>query len=106
MSAIPDQPMAGRQQRIDEYVGSCNSRPDVCRQYNVDVRDYVVLACINEFVSSDKFDLAQVLLLSPSTISLCLDNLCKNGLIRRSRLRPEIFGLTRDGIALIRKVEQ
>lgn len=81
--------------------GSSNST--LIRNYNVEVREFVVLACLNELGEMDMGGIASRVGLSPTSVRYCLDALSDNGLIREANRAPSTYLPTEDGRSLIRK---
>ena len=80
-----------------------SSNPALIRRYNVEVREFVVLACLNEEGDLDIPQIASRIGLSRTTTQYCMTSLADNGLVRPNRFARETFFATEDGRALIRK---
>ncbi len=80
-----------------------SSNPALFRRYNVEVREFVVLACLGEEGELDIRQIASRIGLSPTTTQYCMSSLAANGLVRPTRFARESFFVTEDGRALIRK---
>lgn len=88
---------------IDQLAENGASNPDLTRKYNVDVREFVILACVCETGRLDRDNIARRVGLSPTTTLYCIDSLLDNGLLCRPGDRPNLYQPTEDGRALIRK---
>jgi len=89
--------------RVDEYANIGGSCPVLRVKYDVDIREFVILACLNDADTVTKSELCSLLGLSPTTVDWCVNNLFKNGLIRESNSESKLYRLSTDGISLIRK---
>lgn len=79
------------------------SNPHLTKYYNVEVRGFVIIACIYERGSMNASQISEMLRLSPTTTAACLDALISNGLLRKSGGRMPFYSPTWDGRALLRK---
>lgn len=91
---------------IDALAETGNSNPDLTRRYNVDIREFVILACVCEFGQLESADIAAQVGVSPTSATYCIDALVNNGLLIRDASRPTTFSATEDGRALVRKSGQ
>jgi len=89
--------------RVDSYSSTGNSCSELRMKYNVDIREFVVLACINDTDYADQNMVCRLLGLSPTTVESCLERLSENGLVRFSGEGSRKYRLTTDGLSLIRK---
>ena len=80
-----------------------SSNPTLIRNYNVEVREFVVLACLSELGEMDTGGIATRVGLSPTSVRYCIDALSNNGLVREASRAPETYLPTEDGRSLIRK---
>ncbi len=92
-----------RLDEVDKYVDTGTSCPELCAKYDVDIREFVILACMSETGESCVNYLSAAIGLSPTTVSACIDRLFENGLIRSSDENPPRYLPTTDGIAMLRK---
>lgn len=83
-----------------------SSNPQLTEKYNVDVREFVVLACINDVGGMHTSDIASCVGLSPTTTKYCLESLTENGLIEAGANGDNYFRTTDDGRLLMRKSRQ
>jgi DNA-binding MarR family transcriptional regulator len=88
---------------IDRLAETGVSNPDLTRKYNVDVREFVILACVCDAGPLDLGNIARRVGLSPTTTRYCLDSLFDNGLLCQPDDRPKMYVPTEDGRALVRK---
>lgn len=77
--------------------------PDLRRHYDVDIREFVVLACIYEFRRAKKSQIQRAVGLSSKTIAANLSVLVDNGLIRTNGVSVDEYVPTFEGIALVRR---
>lgn len=91
---------------IDALAQTGTSNPGLTERYNVDVRDFVILACVCEAGQLDSAELAARIGVSPTTAAYCIESLEKNGLLVSSQSTPTIVAATKDGRALVRKSVQ
>lgn len=89
--------------QVENYVNAGDSCPQLRVKYDVDIREFVILACVNDADNADEDDISRLLELSPTTVGLCVKKLLENGLIRASQEDPRHYRLTTDGTCLIRK---
>ena len=89
--------------RIEQYVHAGSSSAGLCTKYDVDIREFVILACLHDMAVASAEELAGLVGLSRTSVSSCIRSLTKNGLIRTSEGRAGPCRLTTDGLALIRK---
>ena len=87
-------------QAYEEIGASC---PDLRLEYDVDIREFVVLAFIHDFRRVKPAQIEQAVGLSRTIVSTTLRALIDNGLIRPNGVSIDEFALTFDGIALVRK---
>lgn len=88
---------------IDGLAETGASNPDLTQRYNVDVREFVVLACVCEIGPVEKALIAARVGLSPTSAKYCIESLVGNGLLLSSSSTPTIISATEDGRALVRK---
>jgi predicted transcriptional regulator len=75
---------------------------DLCEKYDIEVREFVLLAVICDSDGVQPQVLSTLLEISRTTVDYCLSNMVENGLVRKT---AEIFGdycATADGKRLIR----
>ena len=72
-------------------------------KYDVDIREFVILACIYDVNYADQDEICRLLGLSPTTMEVCLQRLSENGLVRFSDEELRTIRLTTDGISLVRQ---
>ena len=87
---------------VDDFVSAGNSCPDLCAKYDVDIREFVILACLKALSIANAETLQQSVGLSPTTVRFCLANLLENGLVLASADESQLRAST-DGLALLRK---
>ncbi len=80
-----------------------SSHPKLNEKYNVDVREFVVLACLDDDGGKHVGDIASHVGLSATTTSYCLESLEENGLIKPDNTQKDFYAVTDDGRMLIRK---
>lgn len=88
---------------IDLLAETGASNPALIDYYNVDVREFVLLACLYEEGEMDISRTAAHVGLSPTTTRYCLSSLMENSLVLAVDSSPAVFLPTEDGRALIRK---
>ncbi len=88
---------------VDDYVDTAMSCPDLRVRYDVGVREFVILACLNDHGVADTAEIARSIGLTPTTVTACFVSLTKNGLVRDDNGSTPKFALTTDGLALVRK---
>ena len=71
--------------------------------YDVDIREFVILASLHSRGVADAAILADVTGLSVTSTESCLQRLHENGLIRRDETYGAAYAASADGIGLIRK---
>jgi DNA-binding MarR family transcriptional regulator len=89
----------------DELAITGISCPELCASYGVDVREFVLLACLKELGVATTDALTDLLGLSPTTLDSCLTKLLENGLIRLSGDDTKTYSPTLDGLVLLRKAD-
>jgi DNA-binding MarR family transcriptional regulator len=77
--------------------------PDPQIKYDVDVREFVVLAFIHDYRRAKPAQIGRAVGLSRTTVSRALSALIENGLIRPNGVSIDEYALTFDGVALVRK---
>jgi len=103
MVSVHDRVAAYAAPQVDSYTSTCDSCPELCVKYDVDIREFVVLACINDTDYANQNEVCRLLGLSPTTVESCLERLSANGLVRFSTGESRMYRLTTDGLSLIRK---
>lgn len=93
----------GHEQRVEAYVDTGVSCPELRVKYDVDIREFVILACLSDVTTASMQDIARIVGLSPTSVESCLSTLVENGLIRSQEHPSKRYALTTDGIALVRK---
>lgn len=88
---------------VDDYVDTAMSCPDLRVRYDVDVREFVVLACLKDLDVAGAAEIARAVGLAPTTVAACLAALLANGLVRTDNGPSLRNALTTDGLALVRK---
>lgn len=88
---------------VDNYVDTAMSCPDLRVRYDVDVREFVILACLNDLDVTDTAGIAHAIGLALTTVRACLASLLENGLVRADSGPNQRYALTTDGLALVRK---
>ena len=106
MASAQEQKTAHSGPRIEQYVSTGDSCPDLCVNYDVDIREFVILACVNDIDMASDDDICRVLGLSPTTVEHCINKLAANGLIRSSPKGRRKHRLTTDGFSFIRKAAE
>lgn len=91
---------------VEAYFEMGASCPDLRGQYEVDIREFVVLACISEFRRAKRTQIQRAVGLSPKTVSANLRVLVDNGLIRTNGVSVDEYVPTFEGIALVRKASR
>ena len=90
---------------VDEYAITGVSCPVLCASYGVDVREFVLLACVKDIGVATPEGLRDLIGLSPTTLDSCLRKLLDNGLVRLSGDDSPMYRPTPDGLALLRKAD-
>lgn len=88
---------------IDNYVDTGVSCPELCERYDVDIREFVVLAWLRDSPDSSQREISEAVGLSPTTTEACLANLVENGLVHLQDRSGPSYVPTMEGIALLRK---
>ena len=96
---------ASERDPVDEYAITGVSCPELCASYGVDVREFVLLACLKDLGVATTKALRDLIGLSPTTLDSCLTKLLDNGLIRFSGDESQMYRPTPDGLALLRKAD-
>lgn len=91
---------------IEAYFEMGASCPDLRGQYDVDIREFVILACVNDFRRAKKTQIQRAVGLSPKTVSANLSALVDSGLMRTNGVSIDEYVLTFEGIALVRKASR
>ena len=89
--------------RVQHYVATGDSCSGLRMKYDVDIREFVVLSCINDVQPDTCNEVAEVLSLSLTTVDMCVDSLVANGLLNDEIDGRASLRLTVDGLALLRK---
>lgn len=90
---------------VDEYAITGVSCPELCATYGVDVREFVLLACLKDLGAATAETARDLIGLSPTTLDFCLTKLLENELIRLSGDNSQMYRPTPDGLALLRKAD-
>lgn len=77
--------------------------PDLRMKYDVDIREFVILACLQENGSLDRPTLSRVSGLSLTSTNVCLQRLRENGLACIDRNHPTRITPSSEGLALLRQ---
>lgn len=88
---------------IDDYVDTAEACLDLRIQYDVDVREFVILACLKDSGVANTAEIACYIGLTPTTVMACLASLRENGLVRADHAPTRQFALTADALSLVRK---
>lgn len=88
---------------LEAYLEMGTSCPDLRTQYDVDIREFVILACISDLRRANTAKIQRAVGLSPITVSATLRELADNGLVRANGVSIDEYVLTFDGVALVRK---
>jgi hypothetical protein len=100
---VPSAQMAIEANLVDEYAYTGESCPDLCKKYDIEVREFVLLACLQDLGVADAEQLQGSVGLSPTTVRSCVINLLENGLMGSSAEDFQLLHLTADGRALLRR---
>lgn len=87
---------------VDEYAITGVSCPDLCLRYGVEVREFVLLACLKDLASANPDKLGKAVGLSRTTVDSCITNLLDIGLVQASDDGAGKYQPTADGRALLR----
>ena len=90
---------------VDRYADIGASCPDLRKRYDVDIREFVVLARLCNAGPAGVTALSEFLQLSPTSTGACLTGLERNHLVRPHDPKNQSYAATRDGIALVRNAE-
>ena len=90
---------------VDRYADIGASCPDLRKRYDVDIREFVVLARLCNAGPAGVAALSEFLDLSRTSTGACLNGLEKNSLVRLHDPNEQSYAATRDGIALVRNAE-
>jgi len=90
---------------VDRYADIGASCPDLRKRYDVDIREFVVLARLCNAGPAGVAALSEFLQLSPTSTGACLTGLERNHLVRPHDPKEQSYAATRDGIALVRNAE-
>jgi len=90
---------------VDKYAITGVSCPELCATYGVDVREFVLLACLKELSVATTDVLIDLIGLSPTTLDACLTKLLDIGLVQLSGDKPPMYRPMPDGLALLRKAD-
>lgn len=87
---------------VELIADAADANPALIRRYNIDVRDFVVLACLCQAGPLHSTRLAALTELSPSSTGYCLEALVDSGLvlIAGDGIR---YTATQDGRSLVRQ---
>lgn len=88
---------------IDLLVDTAESCPRLRIKYDVDIREFVVLASLENSGIADKSALSEMTGLSVTSVEFCLYSLLENGLLSVDPRAPNQYASSTDGRALIRK---
>lgn len=88
---------------VDRYADIGASCPDLRKRYDVDIREFVVLACLCNAGPAGVDALAEFIHLSHTSTWACLESLEKNHLVRLHDPERRSYTATVDGTALVRK---
>lgn len=88
---------------IEDYVLTALSCRDLRVQYDVDVREFVILACLKDLDVAGAAEISRTVGLAPTTVMACLASLLANRLVRHDKGPSLRTALTTDGLALVRK---
>lgn len=88
---------------IDVYADSGVSSPELCVKYDVDIREFVILAYLHDSGPTGLVAVSKNVGLSLTTTDACLRKLFANGLVRSSARSPKSYLPTTDGLVLLRK---
>ncbi|MDH3621722.1 MAG: MarR family transcriptional regulator [Gammaproteobacteria bacterium] len=88
---------------MEAYFEMGTSCADLRTQYDVDIHEFVILACINDLRRANTKRIQRAIGLSPTIISANLTALVDNGLVRSNGVSVDEYVLTFDGVALVRK---
>ena len=88
---------------VEAYFEMGAPSPDIRGRFDVDIREFVVLACIYEFRRAKKTQIQRAVGLSSRTIAANLSVLVDNGLIRTNGVSVDEYVPTFEGIALVRR---
>lgn len=87
----------------EENVDIEASCPDLRAKYDVDIREFEVLAFIHNFRRARPTQIERAVGLSPTNVSVALSALIDNGLVRPNGVSIDEYALTFDGVALVRQ---
>jgi len=88
---------------VENQVDTAMSCPDLRIRYDVEIREFVILACLKDLDVADTTDIARAIGLAPTTVTACLASLLENGLVRTENGLNLRYVPTTDGLALVRK---
>ena len=91
---------------VDAYSEREGSCADPGSLNDVDIPEFVVLACINDIRRAKKAQIQRAAGMSPKTVSRSLSALVDNGLIRTNGVSIDEYVLTFEGIAFFRKASR
>lgn len=88
---------------VEEYVETGTPCPDLRVEYDVDMREFEVLAFIHSTRRARLTQIKRAIGLSGTGVSLTLGALIENGLVRTNGVSIDEYTLTFDGVALVRR---
>lgn len=88
---------------VDDYVDTAMCCPDLRVRYDVDIREFVILACLKDLDAAGAAEIAYAVGLAPTTVQACLASLLANRLVRTDNGPSLHNALTTDGLALVRQ---
>lgn len=88
---------------LETYAEIGASCPDLRIKYDVDIREFVVLAFMHDFRRAKPTQIERAVGLSRTAVSTTLSALIDNGLIRPNGVSVDEYALTFEGVALVRK---
>lgn len=88
---------------VDIAAETGSSNPKLTEMYNVDVREFVVLACLSGAGFMDAHHISSYVGLSLTTTIYCIESLEENGLVECLDSQRDFYRVTNDGRMLIRK---
>ncbi len=88
---------------VEENVDIEASSPDPRAKYDVDIREFEVLAFIHNFRRARPTQIERAVGLSSANVSMALSALIDNGLVRPNGVSINEYALTFDGVALVRQ---